>query len=141
SRESVVALKQRLLKTTVNDKVIIAYSGHGLLDKDFDYFLSTFAIDFHQPEVAGLPYESLEDLLDKIPARKKLMLIDACHSGEVDKEEQANMVAVQTQLDATKGVILRVDTSNKKMGIKNSFELMQQLFVNVARSTGATIIS
>lgn len=30
---------------------------------------------------------------------------------------------------------------SKKIGMKNSFELMQELFVNVGRSTGATIIS
>jgi hypothetical protein len=84
----------------------------------------------------------LEDLLDGIPARKKLMLIDACHSGEVDKEELSKMVNAQTQLDKTqKGVIVLTDTSGKRLGAKNSFELMQQVFVNVGRSTGATVIS
>ena len=70
------------------------------------------------------------------------MLIDACHSGEVDKDEVAKMVVVQKQLDPTrKGVIIVEDTANKRVGMKNSFDLMQDLFVNVGRSTGATIIS
>ncbi len=34
-----------------------------------------------------------------------------------------------------------IDTTGKMLGTKNSFELMQQVFVNVGRSTGATIIS
>ena len=136
------ALKQILLKTNENDKVIVAYSGHGLLSKDYDYFLSTYNVNFQEPERGGLPYGTLEDLLDSIPARKKLLLIDACHSGEVDKEEVNKMVKAQVELDSTKkGVIVLMDTTNKRLGTKNSFELMQEVFVNVGRSTGATVIS
>ena len=139
---NVKALKQKLRQTTENDKVIIAYSGHGMLSKSYDYYLSTYSINFEKPEQNGLSYEELENLLDSIPARKKLMLIDACHSGEVDKDEVAKMVVVQKQLDPTrKGVIILEDTANKRVGMKNSFDLMQDLFVNVGRSTGATIIS
>lgn len=75
STENVKALKEALLRTTENDKVIVAYSGHGLLSKDYDYFLSAYNVNFRQPEKGGLAYAG--DLLDSIPARKKLILIDA----------------------------------------------------------------
>ena len=39
-----------------------------------------------------------------------------------------------------KGVIV-LNTDSLKLGMKNSFELMQELVVNVGRSTGAIIIS
>ncbi|MEO6253397.1 MAG: WD40 repeat domain-containing protein, partial [Ferruginibacter sp.] len=55
----VKALKQKLLQTSVNDKVIISYSGHGMLSKDFDYYLSTYAVNFDKPEENGLPYDEL----------------------------------------------------------------------------------
>jgi hypothetical protein len=52
------------------------------------------------------------------------------------------MVSVQIKLDSTKkGVEVLMDTSSKKIGTKNSFELMQEVFVNVGRSTGATVIA
>ena len=137
---NVKALKQILEQTSVNDKVIVAYSGHGLLSRDYDYYLSTYNINFNQPEQNGLPYDELEDLLDAIPARKKLMLIDACHSGEIDKDEMQQYAAVEKKLDSVKGAIL-VNKDSSKIGMKNSFELMQQLFVNVGKNTGATIIS
>lgn len=142
SIENVVALKKRLQSSSVNDKVILSYSGHGLLSKEFDYYLSTYSVDFDNPERNGLPYEVLEGLLDGIPARKKLMLIDACHSGELDKEELEKYTLVEKVLDdsGTKSGRKPV-LKDGKLGMKNSFELMQELFVNVGRSTGATIIS
>ncbi|RYY88724.1 MAG: hypothetical protein EOO15_08225 [Chitinophagaceae bacterium] len=138
---NVNAIRQKLRQTNINDKVIVAYSGHGLLSKDYDFFLSTYDVNFSKPEEGGLPYEVLEGLLDSIAARQKLMLIDACHSGEVDKEDLQNYVAVETTDKLKKGIELKPDPSKRRMGTKSSFELMQQLFVNVGRSTGATIIS
>jgi uncharacterized caspase-like protein len=136
------ALKQKLMETSVNDKVIVSYSGHGLLSKDYDYYLSTYSINFNNPEQNGLPYDELESLLDSIPARKKLMLIDACHSGEVDKEEGIAMNKQADSLGLSKGIIIEENkTAQKQVGLRNSFELMQSLFVNVGKSTGATIIS
>ncbi len=146
-KDSVIALKQKLLKSGVNDKVIIAYSGHGLLSKDYDYFLSTYNVDFKDPAKDGLPYDALENLLDSIPARKKLMLIDACHSGELDKDEMNRYT--QTAADRKKSGVTDVRprggdvevTEKSGMSMASSFELMKQLFVNVGKSTGATIIS
>ena len=140
--EKVRALKQRLVQGNENDKIILVYSGHGLLSKSYDYYLSTYSVDFGKPEQNGLPYEELEDLLDGIRARKKLLLIDACHSGEIDKEEVQRIQASQQALAKAgvnpKGIIV---PSSGKLGSRNSFELMQELFVNVGRSTGATVIS
>lgn len=143
---NIKALKQRLRQTSVNDKIIISYSGHGLLSKTYDYYLSTYSIKFSDPKENGLPYEEMENLLDSIPARKKLLLIDACHSGEVDKEEYRQVEINKAELDSnnvvSRGVILTgTGDGSKKLGLKNSFELMQNLFVNVGKSTGATVIS
>jgi hypothetical protein len=142
TKETVVALKQKLMRTNVNDKVIIAYSGHGLFSKDFDYYLSTYDINFEKPEERGLPYDELEALMDGIPARKKLLLLDACHSGEVDKDELSRIAAADSILRKM-GVAHRGarPVGYKKVGMKNSFELMQNLFVNVGRNTGAVVIS
>lgn len=140
--ENIKALKFKLLQTSVNDKVIVSYSGHGLLSKDYDYFLSTYGVNFNHPEENGLSYDELENLLDSIPARKKLLLIDACHSGEVDKEEMTKITAANDSLKqlGTKGG-KPIYNSKTTLGMKNSFELMQSLFVNVGKSTGATVIS
>ena len=140
---NVLALKEKLQQTTVNDKVIIAYSGHGLFSKDYDYYLSTYDINFSRPQQGGLSYDELENLLDSIPARKKLMLLDACHSGEVDKDELVRIADNKDGLAkrGVRGLKIAYDTAGRKLGMKNSFELMQSLFVNVGRNTGAVVIS
>jgi uncharacterized caspase-like protein len=143
-------LKQKLLHTGINDKVIISYSGHGLLSKDYDYYLSSYNINFNKPEEAGIPYDAIENLLDSIPARQKILLLDACNSGEVDKEELQKINSSNNELAknkttmsaGNKGVILTNTAEGKgKLGLQNSFELMQNLFVNVGKGTGAIIIS
>ena len=139
TRENVLAIKKKLLQSDVNDKVIISFSGHGLLSQSYDYYLSTYDINFNKPEEGGLPYEDLEWLLDSIPARKKLLLMDACHSGEVDKEE---LLAINelNKKEGVKGFQL-IYEYKPTVGMKNSFELMQELFSNVNKGTGATVIS
>jgi WD40 repeat protein len=132
-------LKERLKNTGINDKVIIVYSGHGLLNKNFDYYLSAYNVDFNNPEIGGIPYDVLSDVLDNIPARKKLLLIDACHSGEVDKDELivSNESANEGEKDGNNKVKMKLG----KVGLTNSFQLMQELFVDVEKGSGATVIS
>lgn len=144
TKENILALKQKLLQLQEEDKVIVSYSGHGVLSKDFDYFLSTYSINFEKPEEKGLSYDDLENLLDSIRPRQKLMFIDACHSGEVDKDEIEKVEVFKKELEkngiTTKSTI-KITKKEKQLGMKNSFELMQSLFVNVGKGTGATIVS
>lgn len=146
SVENVKALRHRMLQAGVNDRVIISYSGHGMLDKQLNYYLSTYSVNFSNPAERGLPYTYFENLLDSLPARKKLLLIDACHSGEVDKEALENMRVVFGDTskhisDGGKSGIELIVDEEQTVGLKNSFELMQEVFTDVSRGTGATVLS
>ena len=70
------------------------------------------------------------------------MLIDACHSGEVDKEDlvMAEQSKASLETQGIKGVSLKVRPT-KKAGSNNSFEIMQSFFANISRNTGTTVIS
>lgn len=148
-RENILKAKKGLLKTNVDDVVIIYASGHGLLDDNLDYYFATYDVNFNNPGERGLAYESLEYLLDSIPARKKLMLIDACHSGEVDKDE-VNFLAMDDNTESVKANVKAkiiqslkdtTITYKKHIGLKNSFELMKELFADLRRNSGAVVIS
>lgn len=147
NRANILAKKFALNQTNVNDAVIIYYAGHGLLDDDCNYFLATYDTDFNNPSSKGLAYEELEDLFDGIPARNRLLLIDACHSGEVDKDELMkrknnnnfveNVLSQHSNND--RGRVLNL--GKPKLGLENSFKLMRMLFADIRRRTGATVIA
>ena len=153
--ENLSLLRTKLLNTKVNDQVILYVSGHGLLDDNLDFYFASHDMDFSNPALRGISYESLEGLLDSIPARKKLFMMDACHSGEVDKEElkevkAPNDLLAQNNKDKKNGLktysyrgakaTTSSNTSNK-LGLQNSFELMQELFTDLNRGSGAMVIS
>ena len=143
TKENILALKEYLNKTSVNDKVIISCSSHGLLDDSLNFYLAMHDVDFNNPKARGLKYEELESLLDGIPARQKLLLLDACNSGENDKTEVLKKELQQkeknmdsTQVLAARGVIIKLEEENK-----SNFKKMNELFVNVRNNTGSVIIS
>jgi len=150
TRENVLSLKQKLMNSRVDDLVILFLSGHGLLSDSLDFYYATYDMDFMHPEINGVLYDDIEGLLDGIPARKKLLMIDACHSGEVDKDELValNAPASLTENNSKKGDIKVYDykgvgtlQQEDKLGLQNSFELMQELFTNLSRGSGAVVIS
>ncbi len=144
TKENIKSLKQQLLNCKPDDKVIISLSGHGVIDKNYDFYFATNDIDFKNPSVKGLGYDDIEWLLDSIPARNKLVLMDACHSGEFDKEGSylvdVNSHPADNNVKEVRGMkIASKDSSGA--GLKNTFEIMQDLFANIGRGNGATVIS
>ncbi len=144
TKENILNLKKELQKTNINDVVMVFVSGHGLLDKDLDYFLATNNVDFANPKAKGLPYDELENLLDGIPARQKILMMDACHSGEIDKEEIA-LVAKNEAISNDKNIKFKnfdkKTVTNKNVGLQNSFELSKQMFTDLRKGSGTTVLS
>lgn len=149
TRENILGLKAKLNQTKVDDQVVLFVAGHGLLDDDFDYYFATHDIDFENPAGKGITYTELEGLLDGIPARNKLLLMDTCNSGEVDKssveatEEMQLASNVSVRAVGTRGIKRKKveDADDSGLGLKNSFELMKELFADLRRGSGAMVIS
>lgn len=143
TRENILKAGDFLKQAKTNDQVIVFVAGHGLLDDKLDWYFATTDIDFYNPSVRGIAYNELEGLLDGIAAREKILLMDACHSGEVDKDE-SQLVSVATAQNGTvnsRGFKSKNVETKKTMGLQSSFELMQQLFADLSRGSGAMVIS
>jgi len=74
--------------------------------------------------------------------------MDACHSGEVDKGQLRVTDNQSLTLDkGQKGTLKRYSYAaesadeNRQLGMKTSFELMQELFTNLSKGSGSVVIS
>lgn len=147
-RENILAARQKLAGTKIDDQVVVFVAGHGMLDKNLDYYFVTHDFDGDKPAKRGLSYEQLESLLDGIPARRKLMMMDTCHSGEVD-DEATRVPPPAPGGDGSRGaegvkVVSDFRTFSYSGAIKTpdrSHEVLAQLFADLRRGSGAAVIS
>jgi hypothetical protein len=140
TKENIAALRSFIDQAGINDEVMIFIAGHGVLDENLDYFFASYDMDFNNPNQRGIAYEDLEGLLDGIKPLKKVLLIDACHSGEIDKEEVELLAANEVQEGEIQ--FRAVGNSVKpKLGMQNTSELTKALFTDLRKGTGATVIS
>lgn len=141
--ENLIELKEFLQDADINDQVMVFVAGHGVLDANFDYYFASYDIDFQNPSERGISYELLERLLEGIKPLKKLLFIDTCHSGEVDKDE---LQATNNEEDSDKNIVFRsigvaVENKENQLGLVNTSELVNSLFTDLRKGTGATVIS
>jgi len=124
------------------DIAIIFIAGHGVLNVDFDYFFGTYDMDFDHPETLGLSYDQIHELLNVIKSYKKLLIMDTCHSGELDKEEIETGPEPEIEIGGIGFRAAGIGVREKEgFGFENSLQLMQDLFSNTQKGSGATVIS
>lgn len=137
--ESFDKLKEVFAHTKRDDAIIMTFAGHGLLDDSFQYYLASHNMDFDLPSKTGIKYEKIEEILDGIPALRKVVFIDACHSGEVDKDEllSVNSKGLKTK-PVGRGAAVRVTRKNQEISVS---EVSAELFADLRKGSGATVIS
>ncbi len=141
TKENIAGLSSFLSTSQANDVVIVFVAGHGILDANFDYYFGTYDINFSQPNLRGLAYEKLEELLDGIKANRKILIMDTCHSGEVDKDDV--FFASNEEEPEDEDVFFRaVGDAVKSDDTKATpSRLATELFNDLRKGTGATVIS
>ena len=142
TRENILLLKKYLQHSQAEDMVMISFSGHGMIEQEKGFFFAPYDMNFSKPSLLGMSMEMIDDLLDDIPARKRLLLLDACHSGEQWEggEGTAKLPEGVTAVKPRGGVTSSTGESsgeNKQLG----FLLMKELFGDFSRGNGAFMIS
>lgn len=133
--EKIVSVKKRLQESQVDDVVVIFLAGHGVRDDESNFYYCTYDTDFKSPALRGMSYEDIENLLDGIPARNKLLLVDACYSGDIEKVATQQKVLSKDSAENSRGaIVLRKES-------QTCYTLMKELFHNLSRESGATVIS
>ncbi|HUS67401.1 MAG TPA: caspase family protein, partial [Kofleriaceae bacterium] len=138
-------VKYMLRQTTVDDTVVLFFAGHGMRTTDERagfYFLPAGA-DLARLAETGIALEEIEGLLVGIPARRKVLLLDACESGEVDDMVAAGWEAraASKQL-VPRGLVYR-PTRAALARPRRRFTLERDRFIyaDLLRRSGAIVFS
>lgn len=122
------------------DELIVFIAGHGVLDQNFDYYFAPYDFDFDKPNKKGWKYEQLEELFDYCAARQRLLLIDACHSGAIDKDA----VFISDETTPIDGVKFRGGESSVAVTQESAlltFQTMNESFADLRSLSGTFVLS
>jgi ankyrin repeat protein len=122
------------------DVVLCFFAGHGVLDNKGNFYCSTYDIDLDNPSVNGIDINQLEQTLYNNKARKKILLVDACHSGLIDETSSFTYTRTDTLSSNVKQTGRGVSLKYKKKADTDT-ELMHSVFLNINRGNGLTIIA
>ncbi|HWA97429.1 MAG TPA: caspase family protein [Pirellulales bacterium] len=156
TRERVLQARNFLEQSSIDDVAVVFVAGHGFLHAGRDYYFGTFDVDPEAPQQRGVPYDAIESLLDGIPARSKLLLVDTCHAGEVEdlpaahlaspteparpSVEADQLAANVRQVRSFRGLAL-ADEPRPTAQAGTMRALLGELFADLRRGSGATVIA
>jgi len=115
-------------------------------DAEATYYYLTSNADVNNLKATAADFETIEDLLQGIPPRNKLFLMDACESGEIDEEDQGQMIASATGVGISSRGFKTVSTettNNEQRTTKRSYLYQKDRYIynDLVRRSGAIVFS
>lgn len=142
TREAILNTRSFLEQARVDDQVLIFMAGHGFLDDALDYYFAPTDYDVDNPAAKGIRFDEIEALIDGIPARRRLLIMDTCHAGELDRSIVEESTAQDSGSEAGQMRSRTIGISETPViGLQNSFDLMRSLFADLRHSTGMVTLS
>ena len=137
TRAALARIREFLASAAVDDTVILLASGHGARDPSTQ---ATFQFVSHEADVADLrgttiALDELEGLLSGTKARGRLLLLDACQSGDIDPE---TLEAIRTRASAS-GLTVRWSPGREEVNTVPRTYLANRdryVYVHLRRETG-----
>jgi uncharacterized caspase-like protein len=134
------------------DTFILFIAGHGThdIDKEATYYYLTYETNLKSLKTTAADFETIEDILQGIAPRNKLFLMDACESGEIDDEDQGQMLAVATGtgiasrgIKKIPGLQSGVEAKQQDVNVKRTYLYQKDRYIynDLARRSGAIVFS
>lgn len=136
--------KKWLSAATENDIVIIFIASHGLIDlTNFNYYIATSNTNFQNPSEGSINFSEIENLLLQLKSRKKIVFIDACHSGEIDKDDftSSQVKYLETSVKSRGLKVVSQQNRNNILSYEKIRFYLNELFVDLRKKSGAIVIS
>ncbi|MEM7406288.1 MAG: caspase family protein [Pseudomonadota bacterium] len=137
------AIRAFLSDAKPDDHVMVFASGHGFLDAQRDYYFGTFDVDPNAPATRGLSYDDLLSVFDGVAAHRRVLMLDSCHSGEVDADVgTAALPAFDVaagKVTGTRGI--GVVKAKPVRDLEGSFQVLRDQFVSLREQGGVNVVA
>jgi WD40 repeat protein len=143
--ESIKAAKDFLKNAKPDDVFVLFIAGHGMHDSDAEatYYYLTYNTDLKNLAETAANFDFIEDLLQGIPPRNKLFLMDACESGEIDDYVAVNYLATtESRGLKSRGFKSNGQTNQTQPAKRNYlFQKNRYIYNDLLRRSGAIVFS
>ncbi|MFY0713465.1 caspase family protein [Seonamhaeicola sp. NFXS20] len=134
-----LALIKFFEKAKSNDQIIVFLAGHGVLDKDLNYYFAPHDMDFNKVTKKGVSLNTIIESLNKSLSKNILLLMDSCHSGNTLDMDTSEIDVIHTNSNTNeRGSKSRKTSKNSKFKVS---EIISSLFKDFLSTSGITIIS
>ncbi len=108
-------------QTTQHDVAMIFLAGHGVNDKNGDYYFLPTTVDLDRLRATGLPFMEVQKTIRNV-AGKTLFFVDSCHSGSVmaGRRGMADLNGVINELaSAGNGAVVFAASTGRQYSLEN----------------------
>ena len=145
TQSNILKSKAFLEEAEIDDHIIIFFAGHGTI-QGLDYFFLPSDFNPEDVETTSVSYDQIELLLNSTSARRRLVLLDTCHSGEPEefsnshnvKEPNAGVQKVRSFRDFPAVTYSSKEPRNSRIPLLNR---LPELFADLRRDSGAYVIA
>ncbi|MBN2440566.1 MAG: caspase family protein [Spirochaetales bacterium] len=143
TKNNIQAVKLFLTHANPQDTLVLFISGHGVhdTDKNATYYYLTHNTDVNNLQNTAAHFELIENILQGIPPRHKLFLLDTCESGDINEETQKNYFSMAD----SKGIRPRAARPKtlivRKKNRSYVFEKKRFIYNDLMRRSGAIVFS
>lgn len=140
-------LRTKYENTHPEDIVVIYYSGHGkIYTPKAEAFFGTYDMEYANPSKNGISIKDFNDLLENIPSRNKVVFLDACHSGELNKEAWSSQPVAKRNVsgpdNTAADISLPAPAEDDWMqpGKTDPFDIVLEMYADLYQGNGTNII-
>ncbi|MCX7788468.1 MAG: caspase family protein [Spirochaetes bacterium] len=146
TKQALEEAKKILLGGKVEDTVVLFIAGHGMhdTDRDLTYYYLSHGAEVNNLKGTCIDFAAFEELLQGIPQRKKLFLMDTCESGDLEPEMVASLSAQAipgSSARAVRGLTVTGTQEGRQSQVQASMFRDRYLYNDLNRRSGAIVFS
>jgi WD40 repeat protein len=142
--EAFARAKAMLSKATVDDTVVVFVAGHGTHSRDAaaDYLYLLHGTERGRLRETTASFDLVEGLVSDLHARRKLLLLDTCESGDIDDDE----LVATSRAGGARGLRTRALVLEVPSGLQSAARALVRdrerfIYNDLARRTGTVVFS